>query len=158
MITLCQIYSREKSKGKVKVNKMKKIFKSSFVMLLLVCTVVTFSSQVFASSPYISSLDIREGNSFYGSDYDCVAGNYAISIEPTSFKWYGYCNLTVDLYKNDFIGKTFLYGDTKYMDTEGKVYTYDMGDYDHNYSIKYYFEAKQGGVFADYGNVLIYGY
>ena len=58
----------------------------------------------------------------------------------------------------DSIGKTFLYGDTKYMDTEGKVYTYDMGDYDHNYSIKYYFEAKQGGVFADYGNVLIYGY
>ena len=105
-------------------------------MLLLVCAVITFSSQVFASSPYISSLDIRENNSFYGNDYDCVAGTYAISIKPTSFKWYGYCKLTVDLYKNDFIGKTFLNGDTQSMDTVGKTYTYDMGQYDHNYSIK----------------------
>ncbi len=135
---------------------MKKICKVSFIITFLACILVTFSS-VYASTPYPSSLDIRENNSFYGSDYDCVEGDYSITINPTSFKWYGHCNLTVDLYRNDWVGKTFLHGYAQDMTNTDYDYNYYMGYYKKN-SIKYYFEAKSGGVFADYGRVLIYGH
>ena len=126
---------------------MKNLSKIGLFVLILSCIALISSSNVFASS-YTSYLDIREGNDLNGTTRNFTAGNYGISIYPQSFKWYGSCTLTTDLYRKDLIGKTFLSGQTNTMNSTGVTYTFYMGNFS-QCNAYYYFLSRSGGIYAN---------
>lgn len=136
---------------------MKKIKKVAFAMIALAVLVVPFSSKVFAASEtrYTSYLEMAPRTILTGKEYTYYQGNYKITLYPTSFYNHPYCNMYIDLYRKDLIGKTFLAGDLENMTTTGYGYTYFRGNHGPCNAF-YYFETEYGGIMAD--PVYMYSY
>ena len=126
---------------------MKKNLKISLTMLLIMCSILSVSSSVLANT-FTSYIDMAPNTILEGNKYDFTEGTYGISIYPNSFDSFSYCDVYIDLYRKDLIGKTFLAGDEEAMSPTNQTYTFYRG-YHESCKAFYYFKLVHGGLRAN---------
>lgn len=114
---------------------------------VLTAMILIMSSNVFANS-YNTTLAMAPGTILTGSTRYFDEGTYNISLYPTSFYNFSYCDMYIDLYRKDLIGKTFLSGTEEAMSPINTMYTFSRG-YHEKCNAFYYFKLVHGGISAN---------
>ena len=123
-----------------------RIIISTFIFIMML---VSISNNVFASYYGPSYIAMAPSTSLDGQQRNYTAGTYGISMYPTSFYGALYCDIYIDLYKKDLIGKTFLAGDEEVMSPINTTYSFSRGYHPAYNNVYYYFSLVTGGLLAD---------
>lgn len=119
--------------------KMKKIlFVALAFAVIFVPSLTTVSA---ASTTYGSYLDCGENSTVTGSTRQYNQRNYSISLYTTWLQ-YGSTDLIIDLYRKDFIGKTYWSSAVAYIRQTNTTTSYNMGNHDPA-NAYYFFSTNQ---------------
>lgn len=114
---------------------------------VLTAMILIMSSNVFANS-YNTTLTMAPNTILSGSPRSFDRGTYKISMYPTSFYNFAYCDIIIDLYRKDFVGKTFIVGAEEVMSPINTTYVFERGNHE-GFNAFYYFKLVHGGISAD---------
>lgn len=135
---------------------MRKKVKFIFSIMALFLIAISFGVKVSAAETrHTSSLEMAPLTVHTGNPYQYYQTNYKITLHPTDFYNHNRCEMYIDLYRKDLIGKTFLAGDYEVLGALYSDYTAYRGNHPACQAF-YYYETEFGGIVAN--PVYLYSY